>query len=201
MSIVIGQVQSTAVPLEVAENSNIISSEINESSLSIVNTLSSITEKLNTIIGVIESLPEETGISAVTNALDGANIYTDSDATLLKDYGFLYNSDLDRPQTIYESFIFFAQILSNISNGLKEGVKIGSVSLPVEILTAATATYAWPYTDGLFEAMLFETSGGYINKVDNNVKIDTSTGEIIITNGTGSTQNIFGYIWHPVLTF
>lgn len=165
---------------------------------------------LNTqVLNIIGSLPYYPGenINAAEFGLDGKNLFVDTGSTSAKDYGLLWNESSARPKTVYETVLFLMQILANVENGLKETVSIGSITSPIEIsgvISENTIEYDWPYNDGMYEYLLYKYDSitGKISKIEPgsniSVEVDYSTKKVIITNDSGITVSIYGYIWHPV---
>lgn len=151
----------------------------------------------NNVLKPLSTLPE--GFNPESSNLDGCNIYTDAGASESKDFGIFYLKDNSRPATIYETFLLILQILANIENGMREGVSVGSFIDKVTVGPGSPLIYSWPYTDAAFEPLLFEQSGDSVTKaqLDVNVNVTNKT----LTINSASSKNIWGYIWHPVLTF
>lgn len=182
----IGNFNPTAVAPIIERSAPISSEVLNAFFSAITSDLSTLSGKFNKMVSIVS------GVDSTDNTLDGKNILVDKDATESKDNGLLFFSDTSKPITIYEAFLLFIQILSNMENGLKEGVRVGSVGTPVDISTEPTFT--WPYVDGMFEAFLFTNTNDGIARVSPDIIVKN---QILTISGTGTA---YGYIWHPILT-
>jgi len=140
------------------------------------------------------------------NALDGKVIYVDSEASASKDSGIFYytppSGGTSRPLTIYETFLLILQLLGNINNAFSKITIIASKAQPQMLAPNGSATYA--AVGGVpFIPLLYYKSGNYIYNANNvlNINYDDTTKQIIITNNSSNTYNIFGYIIHLQLPF
>jgi hypothetical protein len=161
----INDLNLSVFPLNVPENGALSSKDINVFSKSAANDIAAIASLLNNQISkTLSSLPEE--FDPESDKLDGSSIYVDSAATVSKDYGIFYNQDVaePRPRTIYETLLVFVQLLANIDNGLREGVKVGSFAAKQGIAAGQTLTLDWPYIDKMFKPLLFKYRFLYYSK-------------------------------------
>lgn len=165
-----------------------------------VNDLQSISIILNQIVDLINTLNNNPSV------LDGTSILVDNEASEIKDNGVFYfehptDSEQNRPATLYETLLLFLQLIANNTNGLREGVKVGAYSSKVAISNGAYVEYDWPYIDYMFEYKLYGEATDTVSKLDSSditVTVDISDKKIKITNVSGGTLNIWGYLWHPV---
>lgn len=202
-NITTGSFSPSTMPIPIASRGPISSEELRSFISACSNDFNTIADFLNNYaLKLAGALPNETGINALSaQKLDGANLYADASAAETKDRGLFWNTEQNRPMTIYETFILYIQLMANIQNGLREGVSIGSKAVPVEIGIGSPIEVEWPYLDGLFEVYLFSISGGVISKfTPTSVSVNDTTKVLSITY-TGSTTQVYGYVWHPVFTF
>lgn len=187
--------------LDVSKNGVISSEDLNAFTQGIAKDMASISSLFNdTLAEMLDALPSE----AITNGLDGAAIYVDKDSTAIKDNALFWHPTETRPLTVYESFLVFIQILANTENGLREGLKIGTISAPITITSTNSNEYDWPYFDGAFEYQFYIKTGDVITKMADGVldiSVDYATKKITLDNQSGSDKTFYGFIWHPVYTF
>ena len=202
LNIAIPEFNPSTFNLTIAKNSPISSEELNGFTQAAASDLQNLSLMINDIfIKLISSLPDYPSINAIDNGIDGANVMVDNDATAVKDSGLFFNTAENRPFTIYEALLFLMQVMANTENGMREGLRVGSYSAPVTINNGAYVEYDWSYTDYQFKEILNNISGNTVSKANVSVTISNLTNKIIITNSSGSAVNIFGYLWHPVLSF
>jgi len=195
--------------MAVAEKGTLSSEKLNAFTEAIAVDMASLRDKLNNyILKTMNSLPSDFDPS--TDTFDGHAIYLNSNAKDSDNNVFWFEHPTDssqsRPLTIYEAMLLFLQVLANIENGMREGVKLGDVTNKLEFSGNETKQYPWLYADGLHKVFLFEESGNQIKPIsdaDFNVYIDTTTTDhnLTVVNNTISTKRIWGYVWHPVLSF
>lgn len=187
--------------LDISKNGVISSEDLNAFTQGIAKDMASISSLFNdTLAEMLDALPNE----AITNGLDGAAIYVDKDSTAVKDNALFWHPTETRPLTVYESFLVFIQILANTENGLREGLKIGTISAPITITSTNSNEYDWPYFDGAFEFQFYIKTGDVITKMADDildVSVDYATKKITIDNQSGGDKTFYGFIWHPVYTF
>jgi len=135
--------------------------------------------------------------------LDGTNIKVDASDSGSLYGGLFYNSDAGRAATISEVLLSLTEILAYIDNGLREGISIGTIDTKTAITGSSTLSNTWPYPDKMFSAKLFYLDGPDVKDavLDGMVTIHVNGTNIIITNTTVSTINIWGKLWHPVFNF
>lgn len=179
------------------------SDELKSFSEAAVNDLNSLSILLNDyIVKIFKTLPDTTGQNALTNGFDGKAFYVDGTSTNDIDNGLFYHQDEARPLSVYESLLMVIQIIANIENGLREGVRVGSVSAPIQLTDGSFVEYEWPYFDGAFQASLFSISAGVITQnTALTITVDYNQKKIILTNNSGITQEVYGFLWHPVFSF
>lgn len=187
--------------LDISKNGVISSEDLNAFTQGIAKDMASISSLFNdTLAEMLDALPNE----AITNGLDGAAIYVDKDSTAVKDNALFWHPTETRPLTVYESFLVFIQILANTENGLREGLKIGTISAPITITSTNSNEYDWPYFDGAFEFQFYIKTGDDITKMADDVldvSVNYATKKITIDNQSGGDKTFYGFIWHPVYTF
>lgn len=187
--------------MDISKNGAISSEELNAFTQGIAKDIASLSSLFNdTLSKILDELPAE----AIVDGLDGKAIYVDSGSTDNTDNALFWHPTETRPLTVYESFLTIMQILANTENGLREGMKIGSISAPITITSTNSNEYDWPYFDGAFEFQFYIKSGDIITKIADDVldvSVDYSTKKITIDNQSGSDKTFYGFIWHPVYTF
>lgn len=199
-NILIADFTSSTLPITVPERAPLSSKDMQAFVNGVTSDMSEIQTILNDkLIKLVESLPLETGIDAISNGLDGSNMYVNNNATVGLYGGVFYNTT--RPATIQETLLTYARIIANIDNGLKEGVKIGSSAEPITLSSNATHIIEWPYVDKTFETMLYKNTSGTITKINLLVELIVSTSELKITNNSGASVSFWGHAWHPVFLF
>lgn len=197
--------EKTTFPLSIPLRGELKSDDLNAFSEAVTADMEALSTLLNNnVVNLLNTLPDS------TESLDGTNIYVDKNSTNIKDYGIFYHNDAstpanNRPKTLYEILLFFFQVVANVKNGMREGVKIASLGTPFAHANSATQSYDWPYTDAAFEPLLFTVSGttvSPINLTDWSITVDTSASpnQLEITNNSGGSLDVFGYVWHPVLS-
>lgn len=159
--------------------------------------IAKIAEILNTSVDVLKTLPVD--FQPGVSNLDGTSLYVDSAAAEDKDFGLFYDSSNNRPYTVYEVLLFFMQILSNSRNAMKEGARIGSIGSKVAVGSGQSVVIPWPYADKMFEPFLFYMDGANVRPyTECNVFVNGSN---LTIQNTGGNVEIWGAVWHPVLTF
>ena len=198
----IDNVNISTFPIDIADRAPLSSESLRAFVDSVSDDLANLGNTVNEdILGILNTLPETDGVDAKTSGLDGTALYVDSNGSSAKDYGLFYNAASGRPLSVYETFLFFIQIISNMDNGLKEGISVGSITAPVTIAKGGSVTFDWPYFDGTFDDKLFQKTNNTITKVsDLNVSVDYAAKKITIQSPT-SDITLWGYIWHPVYSF
>ena len=195
---------STYFPL-VAPSAPLSSADINTFATTVKADIDAIATILN---DSIRPIYDKLTVLAPTAGLAGTSLPVDPGASTTKDFGLFWNATTSLPASIYDSFLTMMQILANVHNGMKEGVKVGDSVTYTAIANNDTLSYAWPYTDTLFWPMLFKVNGSYVNQLpvtaqgasaSVNAYIDTTSHTLKIKNNTGGDISIFGYIIHPVL--
>jgi len=190
---------------KVAPVGSIDSQKLNSFNEGTANSIASLTSVTNKIIDIINTAPDLSGqsVSIVANGLDGSNIYMDASATS----GNLYFDDTlsngtgtGRPVTIEEAFGQLLDISSRSSQHAREGEYIGDISNPITLSNGASTVVNWPYEDGLFQGMFFK-GGTTVTPVDMSLSLNTTSNSLTINNGTGSSVNVWGVVWHPVFAF
>lgn len=195
---------STYFPL-VAPSAPLSSADINTFATTVKADIDAIAAILN---DSVKPIYDKLTQLATTAGLAGTSLPVDHAASVTKDSGLFWNIATSAPASIHDSFLTMMQILANVHNGMKEGVKVGDKVTPTTVAINSTLSYAWPYTDTLFWPMLFKVSGNYVNQLpvtaqgvttSVNAYIDTTDKTLKIKNNTGGEISIFGYIIHPVL--
>ena len=193
--------QQTTSP-NIVKNGPISSDELRSFTEAAVLDINALSTLINdTMLPIFRSIPMGDGIDPIQNGLDGKSIFVDGQASTIKDNGLFFNINENRPLLVYEIMMLFVKLIANIHNGLKEGLSIGSITAPVEILNSEFVDYTWQYFDAAFDSYLFSISTNTVTKIDPLISVNYLNKTIRITNNTGSTINIFGYIWHPVFSF
>jgi len=186
------QFNISTFPLNIPKRSPIDSDELNGFTSAVAEDIAQLQDVVNNVVDFMSTLPSD--VDPETDSLDGTTIAIDSAASTSKDGGIFYDSDNSKPLSIYQSMLLMMQILANMENGLREGVKVGSITSPI----STPQTYSWPYTDCMFEPIFFTKSGSTVTKAsDMTISVNSTNKTITIT----PVSSIWGYLWHPVLTF
>lgn len=192
-------ITQSSFPLTIPSKGAISSDQLNVFSQTVVEDVTQLAAVINAATAVLQTIDD-----SEKSIIDGYTLPVDSASSATKDHGIFYDSTNNKPRSIYETFVLYAQILANLENGQKEGVVVGSTSVPIVLAASATVSYPWPYTDYAFIHALYKNTAGVVTKLEQDVitvSVTAATHTITITNISGISATLWGYLWHPTFPF
>jgi len=195
----LSNIVSASIPLDIPYGSPISSKDLNAFSETVSADMNNIVKLVNVLVRLINGLKID-GFDA--NALD-YNLLPKMSSEHIKLFTSTSPSspikDLFGDITLFEALGVVLQILANIDNGLKHGIKKTNESFTANV----PKTYTWNFKKDAFVYRAFkqDTDGSYIDVTNLfTVKIDSSSTSVIVTSSETIAEINF-FIWQPNFMF